>query len=208
MSEITKIESDKKDINRVYIYLDGDFFKSTLKEISFNLNLYEGKKIDRKTLNEIILKEDIIKCKNKALQIINGASQSKKNLKNKLLKYGFEKDIIDRVILNLEEYDLINDKKLAQNIIKDKRRIKGFGKNRIFYDLLKKGISKDIAQNEINRLENKELELENAIYLAKKKYKKIKDTDKRKIYQKMANHLSYKGFDYDIIKKAINEVIK
>lgn len=207
MAKITEIKDAKKDINRIHIYVEGEYFKTTLKEISFGLNLYPGKEIDKEILNEMLLKEDLIKCKNKALQIINGAPQSENNLKRKLKKYGFEKNIIDRVLDILREYDLINDEQLAGNIIKDKRRIKKFGKNRIYYDLLNKGIDKKLAQKEINKLEDKEMELQNAILLAKKKIKKIKDDDNRKVYQKLARHLSYKGFDYDIIKKAINKVM-
>lgn len=207
MAKISEIKSDNKDINKVHIYVDGEYFKSTLTEISFNLKLYPGKEINREILNEIILKEDLLKCKNKALQIINGADQSEKNLKWKLKKYGFEENIIDRVMDSLREYDLINDEKLANNIIKDKRRIKRFGKNRIYYDLLKKGIDKDLAQSEINRLEDNDLELENAIISARKKNRILKDEDDRKKYQKLSRHLSYKGFEYDIVKKAISKAM-
>ncbi|MBS4534826.1 regulatory protein RecX [Clostridium sp. D2Q-14] len=207
MAIISEIKSDNKDINKVHIYVDGEYFKSTLKEISFNLNLYSGKKIDRRTLNRIIVKEDTIKCKNKALQIINGASQSEKNLKYKLQKYGFEENIINSVINSLKEYNLIDDQRLANSIIKDKRAIKKFGKNMIYYELLKKGIDKDLAQNEIDKLEDKNIELENAIILARKKINKIKDEENNKKFQKLARHLSYKGFEYDIIKKAISKVM-
>lgn len=208
MPKITDIKDAKNNIERVHIYIDGEYFKTTLKEISFGLNLYPGKEIEKNVLDEMILKEDIIKCKNKALQIINGAPQSGKNLRDKLRKYDFEDDIIGNVLENLKEYDLINDEKLAKSMIKDKRNLKHFGKKRIYYDLLKKGIDKEIAKEELNKLEDKDLEQENAIMLAEKKIKLIKDEDKRKVYGKLANHLSYKGFDYDIVKKAIEKVMR
>ncbi|OJT74604.1 recombination regulator RecX, partial [Clostridioides difficile] len=31
--------------------------------------------------------------------------------------------------------------------------------------------------------------------------------DKKKIYQKISQHLSYKGFDYDIIKRVLNKLL-
>ena len=36
---------------------------------------------------------------------------------------------------------------------------------------------------------------------------KIKNEDKRKIYQKLSQHLSYKGFSYDIIKSVLNKIL-
>lgn len=71
----------------------------------------------------------------------------------------------------------------------------------------RKKIDKKIINKVIEEEVKEEEEYENAVYLAHKKIKKIKDTDKRKIYQKLSYHLSYKGFSYDVIKKAIKEVI-
>lgn len=208
MPKITDIKDSKKTTERVHIYIDGEYFKTTLKEISFGLNLYIGKDVEKSILNEMILKEDFIKCKNKALQIISAAPQSEKNLNIKLKKYDFNEDIINKVIKNLKEYNLVNDENLANSIIKDKRNLSHFGKRKIYYDLIKKGIDERVAQEEISKLEDNDLELENAIFLSKKKIKTIKDKDRNKVYQKLARHLTYKGFSYDIVKKAIEKTLK
>ena len=50
-------------------------------------------------------------------------------------------------------------------------------------------------------------EFENAMHLAKKRYERIKNEDSRKIYQKLSQHLAYKGFDYDIIKRVLNKLL-
>ena len=49
-------------------------------------------------------------------------------------------------------------------------------------------------------------EFENALYLGKKRYDRLKNEDPRKAYQKIGNHLAYKGFNYDIIKKVLNKL--
>ena len=43
-------------------------------------------------------------------------------------------------------------------------------------------------------------------YLGKKRYERLKNEDPRKAYQKIGNHLAYKGFNYDIIKKVLNKL--
>ena len=43
-------------------------------------------------------------------------------------------------------------------------------------------------------------------YLGKKRYERLKNEDSRKAYQKIGNHLAYKGFNYDIIKKVLNKL--
>ena len=36
---------------------------------------------------------------------------------------------------------------------------------------------------------------------------RIKNEDKRKIYQKLSQHLAYKGFGYDTIKSVLNKIL-
>ena len=45
------------------------------------------------------------------------------------------------------------------------------------------------------------------MYLAKKRYERIKNEDKRKVYQKLSQHLAYKGFSYDTIKSVLNKIL-
>ena len=49
---------------------------------------------------------------------------------------------------------------------------------------------------------------ENALSLAQKKLRTIKDDDKNKIRLKLNQFLLGRGFKYDIISKVINELIK
>ena len=51
-------------------------------------------------------------------------------------------------------------------------------------------------------------EFENALYLAEKRYARVKNEDPKKAYAKVANHLAYKGFNYDIIKSVLNKIFK
>ena len=44
--------------------------------------------------------------------------------------------------------------------------------------------------------------------LAEKRYERVKKEGPKKAYAKVSNHLAYKGFDYDIIKRVLNQVIE
>ncbi|WP_425447149.1 regulatory protein RecX [Dethiothermospora halolimnae] len=198
MAKVTKIEVQKKNENRVNIYLDGEFFIGTFKEIIYKLNIRKDTDVDE---------ESYIKAKNKAYSILNRAMQSEKQLRYKLFKREFSEETIDRVISKLKEYKMINDNEMAKSIVRDKKKFKKYGRKRIQQDLYKKKIDKDLIDNALEDELDSEEEYENALYLAKKKLKKIKDTDKRKVYQKLGRHLAYKGFEYDIVSKVIREVL-
>ena len=79
------------------------------------------------------------------------------------------------------------------------------GKNKIKQNLYNKGIEKSIIETAIDDIDT-DKEFENALYLGKKRYERLKNEDPRKAYQKIGNHLAYKGFNYDIIKKVLNKL--
>lgn len=205
MSTITKIEVQKKNQNRVNLYIDDCFFIGMDMELIYTLNLNKGTIVDKEKLNEIIYKDNISKAKNKALRIINKAEQSEKTLRDKLSPH-YEEDIINEVIDYMKKLKYLDDEGFAKRITHSNSSISKFGKNKIKQNLYKKGIDKDFIESALSDIDE-DTELENAIYLAQKKIKTIKDNDKRKIYQKLIQHLTYKGFNYDISKKAISKIL-
>ena len=102
MGIITKIESQKKRDDRVNIYIDEKFFMAIYKELVFTFNLKKGQEIDPNNLKSILDNEMYMKAKNKALSILSKASQSEKQIRQKLAK-DYEEDTIDRVIEFLQK---------------------------------------------------------------------------------------------------------
>jgi regulatory protein len=205
MAIITKIEAQKKNTDRVNIYVDDEFFIAIFKELVFTHSLKKGLVIDKEQLQTILEDEMYIKAKNKALNILSKADQSEKKIREKL-KDEFEEETIDKVIDFLKKYNFIDDLTLAKKIVNSNINLNKCGKNRIKQNLYNKGIDKNEIDNALCEIDEN-LEFENAMYLAKKRYEKIKCEDKRKIYQKISQHLSYKGFNYDIIKLVLNKLL-
>lgn len=204
MAKITKLEIQQRNKERVNIYIDDNFFLGVNAEIVYDLNLKKGDEVDEEKLKSLIYKEGLSKAKNKAMSILNRTAISEKKLREKLSDYSDE--IVDEVINKLKDYGFINDKDLARRIANDNSNISRFGKNKIRQNLYRKGISKDDIDEAVEEIDSNE-QYENALYLARKRYKNLKGEDNRKVYQKLTQHLAYKGFSYDIIKSVIQEVI-
>lgn len=205
MAIITKIESQKKNNDRVNIYVDGEFFMAVFTELIYTFNLKKGMEIDQNNLTYILKEEMYIKAKNKALNILSKADQSEKKIREKLSPE-FEEDTIDIVIEFLLKNKFIDDDLLAQKIVNTNVNLNKCGRNKIKQNLYNKGISIESINEAISEID-KDVEFENAMYLAKKRYERVKNEDKRKIYQKISQHLAYKGFDYDIIKRVLNKLL-
>lgn len=205
MAIITKIEQQKKSEDRVNIYVNDEFFTAIFKELVFTFNLKKGDEIDEASLKSILGDEMYLKAKNKALNILAKADQSEKKIREKLLN-DYDEDTIDKVIEFLKSNNFINDTILAQKIVNTNLNLNKCGKNRIKQNLYNKGLDASSISEALSEIDTDE-EFDNAMYLAKKRYERVKKEDKKKIYQKLSQHLAYKGFNYDIIKRVLNELL-
>ena len=205
MAIITKIEAQKRSKDRVNIYVDEEYFMAVYAELVYTHSLKKGMEIDKDSLESLLHDEIYMKAKNKALSILSKSDQSEKKLREKLLN-DYDENIVEDVIEFLKGYKLINDNLLAEKIVHDNMNLSKFGKNKIKQNLYNKGIAASDIQDAISQIDPDE-EYENAKYLAEKRLKRLKGEDKNKINQKIYQHLAYKGFNYDIIKRVLRELL-
>ncbi|EEA84357.1 recombination regulator RecX [Peptacetobacter hiranonis] len=205
MAIITKIEAQKRSKDRVNIYVDEEYFMAVYAELVYTHSLKKGMEIDKDSLESLLHDEIYMKAKNKALSILSKSDQSEKKLREKLLN-DYDENIVEEVIEFLKGYKLINDNLLAEKIVHDNMNLSKFGKNKIKQNLYNKGIAASDIQDAISQIDPDE-EYENAKYLAEKRLKRLKGEDKNKINQKIYQHLAYKGFSYDIIKRVLRELL-
>lgn len=205
MAIITKIEAQKRSKDRVNIYVDEEYFMAVYAELVYTHSLKKGMEIDKESLENLLHDEMYMKAKNKALTILSKSEQSEKKLKEKLLN-DFDENIVEDVIDFLKGYKLINDNLLAEKIVHDNMNLSKFGKNKIKQNLYNKGIAASDIQDALSQIDPDD-EYENAKYLAEKRLKRLKGEDKNKINQKIYQHLAYKGFSYDIIKRVLRELL-
>ena len=147
MGKITKIEVQNKNKERVNIYIDYNFSFACDIEFIYKLGIKVNDFLDKSDIDEVLKDDELKKCKNSALKIIEKSYKSKKEMREKLLAKGFTNDIINSVLNFLEEYKFIDDTKYATLYIKDK--IKNQGRNKIKYSLIKKGLSEDIIEKNL-----------------------------------------------------------
>lgn len=122
-------------------------------------------------------------------------------LENKLKRRGFEYQLIQRVLVFLEEYNLIDDynyaKLLAEELLKKTRPV---GLIRVKYELKKRGIDQAIISWVIAEIDN-----ETEFAGAKKIVDKALANHRRKYTrEKLAAMLERRGFSYDTIYKVLS----
>ena len=206
MPKITKIEIQKNNKDRVNIYLDGEYALAINAELVYKENLKVKDDVDISKLQEIAEKESYIRCKESAIKIIERSYKTEKEIRDKLKQKGYEEKQINNSIDFLKEYTFINDNTYAKAFIKDKLSSKGSQK--IKYDLMKKGIAKDIIEENLIKVDKNE-EKEVALNVGRKKHESIrrKESDNYKLSGKLYRFLISRGYAYDIVKDVVKEIM-
>lgn len=204
---ITKIEIQKKNKNRVNVFLEGEFAFSCSAELIYYHNIKKNEKINMELFKEIISQDNYLKAKNSALRVIEKSYKTEKEMFEKLVALGYDEKTSARVMNFLKEYSFVNDNKYADMFIRDKSL--SWGKNKIKYTLLKKGVSEEIVENGLKEI-NHDTEVISATKLAEKRYNTIikSESNMYKVCKRLGNYLASRGYEYMVINNVLNKLIK
>lgn len=182
-------------------------------KLLLNYNIFEKYKVsvDMYFSEDEILEmkyfSDIERAKSRAINYISGKLKTKYEVRLKLKENGFAEDVIDEVLDILEKEEYLNDKVYCEIFIEDKKKLNGYGKNKIKSLLIQKGISKNIFEDFLNEFEYDE-EFDNALKMGIKKLELLSnEEDNFKKKQKIINYLTYRGFGFDVINDVLKEIL-
>lgn len=207
MGKVTKIEAQKKNKDRVNVYVDYEFSFACDAEFIYKLGIKVNDLLKEDDIKSVLKEDELKKCKNSALRIIEKSYKTKKEIEEKLLAKGYTSDIISSTLTFLQEYNFVDDNRYASLYVKDK--MKNQGRNKIKYSLIKKGLNQDVIEESLNFIDE-DYEKEQALLLAKKRYEILKkrENDDYKLSQKLFRFLASKGYDFQCCNEVVKKVVK
>ncbi|MBK1467874.1 regulatory protein RecX [Parvimonas parva] len=182
-------------------------------KLLLNYNIFEKYKVSvdmdfsETEILEMKYFSDIERAKSRAINYISGKLKTKYEVRLKLRENEFSNEVIDEVLEILENEEYLNDRLYCEIFIEDKKRLNGYGKNKIKSLLIQKGISKSIFEDFLDNFEYED-EFDNAVKMGIKKLNLLaNEEDKFKKKQKIINYLAYRGFSFDVINDVLKEIL-
>lgn len=194
---ITAIEKRRKMLSA--LFLDGEFAVNIDTETLLQFRYKIGMDITDEQLHELILASDARRANEKALYLLEHRSHSKKELIDKIQRTT-SKEAARSAADRMEELGLVNDADFAKRYAAELMNRKGFASRRTQYELLQKGIDKEIAAQVVEELEPDPVEKIKEII--EKKY--LRGLQDEKGYRRAVNGLQRLGYRYEDIKQAIS----
>jgi len=199
---ITNLELQKKNTNRVNVYLDHEFAFGISRFVGTRLK--QGEKLDESSIIQLLEKDTKEKVYQKALKFLNYRPRSVHEVKQKMEELGFGESVIDTVVNELLTKNYLNDREYAENWISSRVRSKPRSQKMIKYELLKKQIPEDIIEEALETAPN---DNELALCLGKKYLRRFAHIEEKEFIKKITGVLARRAFSFSVIKTVLKELI-
>lgn len=211
--KVTKLVSQKRDPDRVNMYIDEEFYCGISLDGIAKFNIYLGKELEESDLEEILFEELKNRFFQRAINYISRAIKTEVQLKRYLRELSFKKkgkwftdvskesleEIINDTAERLKEYNYLNDEVFAEEFLQSRMKNRPRGKSVLLSELISKGVNAELAKEKVEELVEDEYVMLKRIYEKKYGNENMSIQDSKKI-----DFLRRKGFSWDLINEFLN----
>lgn len=189
--KITDITQQKHNKSRMSVFVDGEYSFSLEDTDIIFLGIKIGKEITKEEIREYNQRCNYTKAFSLALDIISRKAATKKQIKEKITKSGYDEEIVTMVCDELKSMGYLDDVEYAREFAKDMISYKKQGKTKIIMELKNRGVSQDDIREAL--LDMDFCEEDSISEHLSKKFSHLDLTD-MKIKEKAMRYLLYRGF--------------
>lgn len=196
------ISSQKGRGTKIHLLIDGEYKITTDIEFWSINSVADGTDLSEEEWEELVSAINYRKAFNKCADYLSRRSHSEKELLDKVIKGGVDRDSAVKAIERFKELGYINDRDFAFEYTEYLLNSKRYSLNRVKQELYYKGISKDIISEVIDGIETDQAQT--VINIINKSYvRKLNEEGGR---EKVIAALMRRGFFYSDIKEAFNRL--
>ena len=201
-NKITRLAVQKKNPNRINVYLDNDFAFGLYRDTAAWLTV--GQILTDEKIKELLEADQKAEVYTKAVDYISYKPRTIRETSKKLHEAGYDDTLIAETLSRLIENGLLNDTEYADQWVEERQRCKPKSKRALEYELRKKGIPDHLIQSAVDDVDDYQaayLTAENRLY----RYENLSEFEFRK---KLGSYLAGKGFSYDVISETTRKLWK
>jgi regulatory protein len=198
--KITALEVQKKNPDRVSVYLDGRF--------AFGLSATTAARLARGQILsdadiEVLQDEGAVETVyHKTLDYLSYRPRSQAEVEDYLRRRGTPDAQIETVVERLEGAGLLDDEAFARYWVENRESFRPRGSRALRYELRNKGIDEETIEQTLASLDSSE----SAYRSVEKKARQWSSLDQQTFYRKTVEYLARRGFDYEVAREAAERV--
>lgn len=198
---ITGLETQKRNVRRVNVSIDGEFaFSLSLDEAA---KLHKGQALSAADVARLQGDDEVQRAVDRALRFLAVRPRSEHEVRQSLRSKEVPPPVIDRALEQLRALGYLDDHAFAEFWANDRRQFKPLSARALRYELRQKGISADII-DEVLRAQD---DSEGAYKAAQSQVRRIRSTERSEMHQKLMMFLARRGFPYRVSRDAVARLL-
>jgi regulatory protein len=197
---ITAIELQKRDKDRVNVYLDDDFAfsLSALRAAS----LKRGQYLSDEAIRTLCGQDDREQAHDQALNYLTYRPRSEAELERYLARKGWDEAVVREEIERLKQASLVDDREFARFWVENRQRFRPRGRMALRYEMKTKGLSEEDISESLEAVD----EEASAYALALVQVRKKAGLAPRELRQKLGPYLARRGFSYSVVETVLHRI--
>lgn len=192
MHRITALTLQKRNRQRVNVYLDGEFAFGLARIVA--AWLYVGQEISDEKIAELKAEDEYEVTYQRALKLLDYRPRSEREIRQNLEKNGAREEVIAAVLERLNKAGLVDDRRFARLWVENRAELHPRSQRALAYELKQRGVSDDAIRSAVEGVDEEAL----AYQAAQKQARKLQGLDWQTFRQKMYGFLARRGFNYEI----------
>ncbi len=204
MSKITRLVAGKSREKRVNVHLDGKYAFSLLAEVVLKEGLRVGQELSDEDQERLTGVDGYQRCLNAAIRFLGYRPRSEAEIRQRLLKHGYDGANIDKAIARLKEQGLVDDTAFARFWIENRESFSPRSRRLTRLELQRKGLDIEVIDQIVSEVNDSD----SAYRAALSKVRRLSPADYQVFRRRLAQYLGRRGFDYEVIKETVERVWK
>ena len=198
---IKEIKTQVRHPDRRTIIFDDGTFIGISEEVLLSDPVHPGDELTPNKLKQLTNSEQKQKLRNSALNLLSFRMRSLSELKQRLLKKGYDVQDIEPLLEEFDAKNILNDSEFALAFSRDKIRSKGIGPSILRVELSNHHLQQNLIEDTVNRMYT-EFPIDTLLgnHLKKKKICRNSQLQERE-KSRIVNFLKRKGFSWDDISR-------
>jgi len=197
---ITELRFQKRNADRVNVYLDGRFAFGLAAIVAARLKI--GQALSDEEIARLGGRDEVEKAYERALNFLSYRPRSEAEVRRNLRRKDLDEEIIEEAILRLIRVGLVDDVEFARYWVDNRMQFNPRGGRALRQELRQRGVSPEIIAEAVGDLDEEAAARQVAVAGARR-YESLPARD---FQRKMGAYLARRGFSYGVIKPVIEEL--
>jgi regulatory protein len=193
---ITALEYQKKNRERVSIYLDGRFAFGLPAIVAARLKV--GQFLSDAAIEALRAQDTVESSYDRVLDYLSYRPRSRAEVVSYLQKRELTEEHVEAIVERLERAGFVDDTAFARFWIENREQFRPRGLRALRYELQGKGVSREVIEEALASIDA----ASSAYRAASRKAQQLSALDEKAFQRKLKEYLVRRGFDYQVAEEA------